>query len=118
MTPDAVKAHYRRTLDDVGEDIVIRLYTGTGQSRTVLSNTTVRARVAAFEPQELIGGIVQGDRKLIVLAADLIAAGITIVVGANCKVVVREKELAIKAIDDNTRRIAGELVAYEIQAGG
>lgn len=118
MTPDAARAAYRDALAIAGEDIVIRFYQGTGGARSVQSNTTVRARVVDFVADELVGPIVKGDRKLIVLAAPLIAAGVTPVTGANCKAVVRGRELQIKSVDDNTRRIAGELIAYDLVAGG
>jgi hypothetical protein len=119
MTPDAARASYRRALDQAGETILIRRYTGAGTSRPQ-SSWPVRARVVAYEPKELVGGIVQGDRKLIVLQEDLVAAGFPgrIETGPNWKAVVRGVELQIKAADDNTRRIAGELIAYEIRAGG
>ncbi len=62
----------------------------------------------------------KGDRKVIVLAEDVVSAGVPLPlsIGANTKLVIRGKELAIKAIDDNTRRLGGELVAYEMQVGG
>jgi hypothetical protein len=115
VTPDAVRAHYRRTLDQVGENISIRIYSGTTDTYT---DYTVRARVMGYAPGELVGPIVQGDSRLVVLASDVTAAGIALNTGANCKVVVRGKELQVKAVDDNTRRIDGELVAYELRVGG
>jgi hypothetical protein len=56
---------------------------------------------------------------LVVLHEDLVAAGFPgrIETGPNWKAVVRGVELQIKAVDDNTRRVAGESIAYEIRAG-
>ena len=34
------------------------------------------------------------------------------------QMLVRGKELQVKAIDDNTRRVAGDLIAYELVVGG
>lgn len=118
MTPAAARESYRKAIAAVGETVTIRRYSGLPPSRTAV-NKTVRARVVGFAPDELIGGIVQGDRKLIVLAED-IGSPITlpIVPGANDKVVVRGREMTVKAVDDNTRRIAGELIALEITVGG
>lgn len=117
MSPDQVKASYRRALGQF-ETIQLRRYAGTGEAR-VATDYDVLARVMEFQPHELVGGIVQGDRSLIVLAEDVADSGIALPLVATAdKVVVRGKELAIKAIDDSTRRIAGELIAYEIRAGG
>jgi hypothetical protein len=110
---EALRAH-REMLADVGEDIIIRRYTGTGSPRSK-SDTVTRARVMGYEPKDLVGSIVQGDRKIIALVDGL--AGI-LPITTNDKAVVRGKELAIKAVDDSTRRIAGILIALEIQASG
>lgn len=118
MTPTQVKSTYRRLIDVHGETVALRRYSGTGDARTS-TDYSVKARVVDFEPHELVGGIVQGDRNLIVIAEDVTASGIALPLVATVdKVVVRGKELAIKSVDDNTRRIAGVLVAYEIRAGG
>ncbi|WP_249225651.1 hypothetical protein [Tardiphaga alba] len=114
MTPAAALDMHRRFIQEVGEDILIRRYTGTGSPRPK-TDTATRARVMGYEPKELVGSIVQGDRKIIALVDDL--AGI-LPITTNDKAVVRGKELAIKAVDDSTRRIAGTLIALEIQAGG
>ncbi|MPZ41307.1 MAG: hypothetical protein GEU95_25325 [Rhizobiales bacterium] len=117
MTPASVKASYRRMLDQVGEPILVRRYTGTGPNRPK-ADVEVRARVTGYEPHELIGAIQQGDRKVILLAEDLVAGGFALPITSADKVVVRGKELAIHAPDDSSRRIAGELVAYELQVRG
>lgn len=114
MTPDEARDSYRRAMDVAGETILIRRYTGAGTNRPRF-DATVRARVVDYVPHELIGTVVQGDRKLIVLVEDMVAAQIPLDLRAGDKVVVRGKELNIQAADDNTRRIAGELIAYELQ---
>ena len=115
MSPAEIKAAYLDALTEVGELVAIRTYIGITET---YSDATVRARVVDLSPDQLVGPIVQGDRKLIVLAADVIAAGIELTATQNCKAVVRGKELQIKAVDDNTRRVAGELIAYELVVGG
>lgn len=119
MTPDQAKAMYLRRLGDF-EIVSIRVYTGAGASRPRYDYEGLRARVVEFSPEELVGGIVQGDRNVIVLAEDVVSAGVPLPlqIGVNTKLVIRGKELAIKAVDDNTRRIGGDLVAYEMQVGG
>lgn len=112
-----VKAAYKRSLTRVGQTISVRRYSGTGPARAKV-DTPAKARVTGYDPEELIGTIVQGDRKVIVLVEDLIENGFTLPVTTNDKLVVDGKELAIQAVDGNTRKVAGVLIAYEIQARG
>jgi hypothetical protein len=58
---------------------------------------------------------VQGDRRVIALV-DTLSSILPVTISDKC--VVRGKELAIKAVDDNTRRIGGTLIALELQVGG
>lgn len=117
MTPDEIKADYRTMIAEVGEPVAIRRYTGAGTNRPFF-DATVRARVTGYEPDELAGSIQQGDRKLIVLAEELIAAQIPLNLRKGDKAVVRGTELNIEAADDSTRRVQGELIAYELQVRG
>lgn len=124
MNVDQIKADYLTHLDDIGEVIIIRRYTGTGTNRPKIDRT-VRARVVGYRPQELVGTIVQGDRQIIALAADVTEPTtdsppqqITLPLLNSDKVVVRGKELQIISVDDSTRRVHGELIALEIQARG
>ncbi len=119
MTPDQAKAMYVRRLGDF-EQVAIRIYTGAGTSRPRFDYEGLRARPVDFRPEELVGGIVQGDRNVILLAEDVLNAGVPLplATGANTKLVIRGRELAIKAIDDSTRRLGGELIAYDLVVGG
>lgn len=114
MTPSEALASHRAMLADVGEDVVVRRFTGSGAPRPHF-DVTARGRVVGLQPSELVGPIVQGDRKVILMAE---ALGAVMPVTTQDKLVIRGKEVAIKAIDDNTRRIAGILVALEITAAG
>jgi hypothetical protein len=114
MTADEALAQHRAFLAEIGEDIVVRRYSGTGPTRTA-TDVTTRARVTGYQPRELVGAIVQGDRKVIALA-DNVAALLPLT--TTDKLVIRGHEVAIKAVDDNTRRISGVLIALEIQAAG
>lgn len=117
MTPDSILAAYRRTLDQVGEQIRIRRYTGSGTNRPWF-DVEVQARVMDFDPDELVGTIVQGDRKIIVLADDLTAAQVPDKIRKGDKAIVRGATLNIEAVDNNTRRVAGVLIAYQLQVRG
>jgi hypothetical protein len=116
VTPDAARAMYRRRIG-VGETIYIRRYTGQGTARPKY-DAPVRARVVGYDPKDFVGPIQQGDRRVIFLAEDLDAAQFTQPVTASDKAVVQGKELAIIAPDNSTRRLQGELIAYELQVRG
>jgi hypothetical protein len=113
MTPAQVKASYQRALDDT---VIVRRYSGTGPTRPSV-DYEARARVTGYQPNELVGGIVQGDRRAIVYADDLTEAGLASILLTD-KLVVRDRELAIRAVDDSTRRVDGELIAYELSCRG
>lgn len=119
MTPDAVQDAYRRALGSLGngEEILMRRYTGTGSNRPRF-DVAVAARVVDYMPNELVGDIKQGDRRLIVLAEDLVARQYPMPVKRTDRVVVRGKECSIEALDDNTRRIGSTLIAYEMRVRG
>lgn len=114
MTPDQALASHRKFLGEVGEDIIVRRYTGVAPNR-VPHDTSARARVMGYQPKDLVGAIVQGDRKVIALVDTLSAV---LPLTTNDKLVIRGREVAIKAVDDNTRRIGGVLIALEITAAG
>ncbi len=117
MTPDYCKATYRRFIDLVGELVIIRRYSGSGANRPHY-DVEVKGRVVAYLPHENIGTIQQGDKKLVILADDLLAGQISLPLHKGDKAVIRGKEHNIESPDDNTRRIDGVLIAYEIQVRG
>ena len=124
LIPETLKADYRAIIDTVGEDIIVRRYTGTGTNRPKI-DVPCRARVTGYAPRELVGVVQQGDRFVLVLAEDVTQPNtdsppqsLTLPLTPADKVVVRGKEMQIVAADDSTRRVGGELVAIEIQARG
>jgi hypothetical protein len=117
MTPKAAKASHARMLGQVGEPITLRRYVGIGGDRPYF-DCTVTARVVEYAAHDLVGGIQQGDRKLIVLAQDLFDAQWPAPPKRGDSAIVRGKEMHVEAVDDNTRRIKGELIAYEVRVRG
>jgi hypothetical protein len=111
------KTQYARALK---ERVTLRRFIPgtTGANRPRFDAEGVRARTVGYEPHELVGAIVQGDRKIIVYADDLIAKGFTLPVTTADQVIVRGKPLSIQAVDDSTRRIDSELIAIELQVRG
>lgn len=107
-----VLASYERAFRRVGEDVVIIRTTRAGGP---VARVTARARVRGYQTDELIGPIVQGDRKVIVLAQTLTSI---LPLTVADKIKVRGKEVQIKGVDDNTRRVGDTLIALEIQVSG
>lgn len=114
---DQALAEHRSAINERGETVKHRRYTGAGPNRPRFE-AQVMAVVVGYEEKDFVGSIVQGDRKVILLAEDLIKAQIALPVTTNDKLVVREKELAIIAVDDSSRRVAGVLIAYQLQVRG
>lgn len=78
-------------------------------------NCDARARVVGFSEAEIVGGIQEGQRKLIIFAPDIpwpepLREGDLAVVG--------DLELYINTVDDQKRRVDGYLMAYEATASG
>lgn len=106
---------YRAFLNgDDGQDIRVRRYVGVGPSRT-RTEVVTRARVVGYQPNEILGNITQGDRKVIALA-DTLTALLPLTV--DDKLLIDGIETAIKAVDSNTRKIGSTLIALEIQVAG
>lgn len=117
MSAEAIKASYRRMLALVGEPVAIRRYTGAGPNRPRF-DVVALARVTDYAPDELVGSIQQGDRKVILLVEDLVTAQFPLPLAKGDKVVIRGRETNIEAPDDNSRRVGNTLVAYELRVRG
>lgn len=116
MTPEAARQSYKRTLRQF-ETVTVRRYHGTGSPRAAFESGC-SARVLSYQPSEIVGPIVEGDKRVIMLAEDLESGDIMLPLLTTDKIVIRGKEHAIKAIDDNTRRFGDTLCAYDLQVEG
>lgn len=74
MTPAAAIASLDRQLAAHGQDVVLRRYTGVGSARAS-TDATVRAIVRDYRPDELVGGITQGDTQVVLSPTDVLAGG-------------------------------------------
>lgn len=117
MTPAQARGMYLRAMESHGETVLLRRVNPSPAAPTEVS---VRARITGYAPHELVGGINQGDRKIIILAEDVEASGFPLPLRGNSidKVVFRGKTPGIITVDDSTRRIGDTLIAYEIRATG
>ncbi|WP_456622148.1 MULTISPECIES: hypothetical protein [unclassified Bradyrhizobium] len=125
MTPDQALASHRRMLAQVGEAITVRRYVGKGAARAPAAEAIAQGRVMGYQPQQIVGAVQQGDRRVILLndpAASVpsgkVALSTMLPLTSDDKLVVRGAEIQIMGVDDSTRRIAGVLVALEIQVRG
>ena len=73
MTPQQAISALDRALAAHGTDAVLRRWTGTGPARTHV-DVTVRVRAEDYQPAELVGGIMQGDTRVIMSPSQVIAA--------------------------------------------
>lgn len=83
---------------------------------TPLTNIVAKAVVRGYKPQEMTGGIQQGDRRIYVMAADLAALNPPLRPGD--KVLWKGRLLNIEAVDAATVDIAGTGIALIITARG
>jgi hypothetical protein len=125
MTPPDALAQHRSMLAETGEDSAARRYSGLGNSRLIAQESIVRGRVTGLGAKDIIGDIKISDRKVILLndpAATVplgkVALSLLLPLRTTDKLLVRDRELAIQNVDDDTRRVAGVLIALEIVARG
>ena len=99
------------------ENVLVRRYTA---GRNEKFDWNCRALVRGFVPQEIVNGssIHQGDRRIILLFGDLVDGGFPLPLLPTDALVIRGKEVAISDIDDSTRRIGTELIAYDVHVRG
>lgn len=123
MTPGQALASHRRMLAQLGEDVIIRRWSGPAAAR-VATEAVARGRPFALKPEQIVGNIKSGDCKVIVIndpaavvPSGKVALSTLLPLTTNDKLVLAGRELAIKDPDDMTRRIAGIVVALEIIAG-
>lgn len=101
---------------ELKETIGVRRYTGAGASRPRY-DIYIRGKATPYGTDELVGTVVQGDQRVILLVEDIIAAQMSLPITVNEFVVVKGKQLAI--INPAERKAPdGTLVAYELQVRG
>lgn len=124
MTPNQALASHRAMIEQSGETIIVRRWRVIDGEYSKVE-ASIFARVMGYNPTQVIGAITQGDIRVIALndPAATVPAGMvplsTLLPLLNTdKLVIRGEEKAIKGVDDNTRRIAGVLIALDIHAEG
>jgi hypothetical protein len=110
MTPIAARRMYRDQINRHGETVTLL--------RGTTSSVSVRARIKGYSPQELASGLFQGDRQAIVLAEDVAATGFPEPIQDGDALMVRGTRMNIESVDDSTKRIGSELIAYVLDVKG
>jgi hypothetical protein len=110
MTPAQARDSYRRSLKKAGRTVTFK------RPDLSVADAAVRCRALGYEAQELGGGIVHGDTKIIALAEDFETAGWEPRKGDQA--LLGTRLVSVEAVDRETRRVGDILVAYEIQVRG
>jgi hypothetical protein len=125
MTPSAALASHRKKMARLGEDIAVRRYAGTGAGRAIAQEAIARGRPVGLGARDIVGDIKLTDRKVILLndpeaavPAGKVALSALLPLQKNDMLAFRDWEVAIVNVDDDTRRIAGVLIALEIIVRG
>lgn len=114
MTPSDARATYARLFDETGETVLLRR-----QSPSGAQDYPVRARIVGYTAQEIAAGVQQGARKVIVLAEDVESSGFPVPIKTRFDAVIAHGlSMTVQMVDDSTRRVAGTLIAYELQVIG
>lgn len=110
MKPSEARAAYRRQIEQHGEPVKLRRgFDG--------AECEVLARVTGFQPEQLTTGITLGHRRVIILAESVPSTWPGPPV-KNDRIVWNGLTLTITAVDSATRRLGGEIIAYELTASG
>lgn len=112
MTPAAARAMYRRLMQPGDRVSLIRGFGTAGAQR--VDDLPARLLKAS---ELLVAGLMQGERVLLLLAEDVAASELG-APAVNDRVMLNGKPLAVRFVDDGTRRVGGELIAYELTLAG
>ncbi len=120
MSPEAVQDQYREAMRRHGVRVTLRRYTGSagGATRPRFDYGSILARVRGFKGADLVGEVRQGDRRCILLAEDVFAAGIAMPLLKGDKVLLRGAELNVEDPDADTVRVGEVLIAFILRLRG
>lgn len=90
-------------IDRIGETVVVR--------RASTADVTTKAVVRGYGPDELVGGIQQGDKKVIISEV-----GLTTALKVQDKIVIDGRATTIQAVEK--RKINDDVAMYVLQVRG
>jgi len=100
-------------IDVVGEIVTLRRLTGPLQ---IPFDVTTRAVVVGFQPDELVGGIIQGDKRVIMGPRDLTVRQWPQPPRKGDQIIIRGRINTIEGVDDVS--LGGVTVRYNILVRG
>lgn len=116
---------YRSIFAEIGEDIAVRRYGGRGVNRAIVQEAIARGRVERLGAEDIVGDIKLTDRKVILLndpdaavPASKVTLSALLPLLTTDKLFFRDREFAILDSDDDTRHVAGVLIAIELTVRG
>ncbi len=108
-----------------GQDVILRRISGSGPSATSI-DVACRAVVRGYRPEELVGGIAQGDSQVILSPSEIRSSGWPDPGGSppgsvslprkGDKLIVQGRMRTIEAVAP--LQVAGELVRIDLQVRG
>lgn len=112
-----IQASYLRALASaMGPGEALVLHRGFGAAAT---SFPVQGWVTGYAQQDMAGEVQQGHRKAIILASSVTDSGFPLpIVAQQDRIGFAGKTLAIVSVDEATRRVQGELIAYELELAG
>lgn len=117
MLADRFKASYARMLaSSMGPGEALQIQRGFGSGAQTFD---VQGWVTGYSPDGMAGTVQQGTRKAIILADSVTASGIPLpLVPQSDRLLFAGKALVITAVDEASRRVQGEAIAYELELAG
>lgn len=111
----ASAARARASINRVGQVVSFRRMSST-LPQSVVNQADVKATVAGYTPEELVNGITQGSRKIIVSRLDLEAAGFPVPLKKGDRAVLDgNRPTTIESVDPDHREYMG---CYDLVVSG
>ncbi len=108
------EAAYSREMDVNGDTVAIRR---AGTPATLYG--PIRALIMTYTEQELTGNMQEGDRKVLMLANDVVASGIPLpILAKQDRLLFGTSTFVVQYVDETSHRTGGQLLAYELRVSG
>ncbi len=98
----------------VGETVILRRLTGT--TVQIPLDVTLKAVVRGYGPEELVGGIQQGDKKVILSQVDMENSQWCWPVKPQDRVIIEGRPTVVQSVDK--RKISEDTAMYVLQVRG
>lgn len=110
MTPESARTALARQMQKHGWIISLQ--------RAGVPTVDILCRIRDYRPDELVGGVIQGDRQAIIPAECLERAGWPGAPSVGDQIIDGGATMTVEAVDASTRRIAGVVIGYNLTVRG